>query len=59
MNNTTDESTSTPNELVPKAPSYNDLFNTVIELTERLQKLESTADSQIIRPQPSKLDAVP
>ncbi|KAF0683198.1 CCHC-type domain-containing protein, partial [Aphis craccivora] len=51
--------TLTANELVPKAPSYNELFNTVRELTERLQKLESTADSQSTQSQTTKLDAVP
>ncbi|KAL4082685.1 hypothetical protein QTP88_029745 [Uroleucon formosanum] len=40
---------STLNELVPKAPSYSELFNTVIELTGRLQKLESTAADHTIK----------
>lgn len=46
MSKTGNGNIPTPNELVPKAPSYNELFNTVNELTERLRKLESAAGSQ-------------
>ena len=59
MSNTGRGNTSIPNELGPKAPSYNELFNTVIEQTERLQKLESTANLQPAQSQTPKTDAIP
>jgi len=59
MNNTDNGIISTHNELVPKAPTYNELFSTVAELTKRLQKLESAAGSQPVRPQTSNIDDIP
>jgi len=56
LSNTVNGNTSSSNELVPKAPSYNELFHTILELTERLQKLESTADLQSVHSQTSKPD---
>jgi len=56
MDNTDNGNILKPNELVPKAPTYNELISTVVELTKRLQKLESTTDSPPVQPQTSKLD---
>lgn len=50
--------TLTPDELAPKAPSCNELVNTRLELTERLQKLESTADPQSVRPRTLSHNAI-
>lgn len=43
-------------EFMPKAPSYDDLFNTVTELTERLEKLESVS---VLQQPSSGHDATP